>query len=163
MGCWRFWNHRHILQVSQDGEWVNGGKFPPSCGSFATFPRQNRVTPLIVYATSIYITFSDCLSIGGYLLLFWLTGLPGTIGPLAFGLSHQIVSLPRFVSLGWPHALLHRVSIVTVMLSFLGLQLVSISLITTQRSSPPLSNASHTMALLNPTWRWWCFWPVHIS
>ena len=25
MGCCKFWNYKHILQVSRDGEWMNGG------------------------------------------------------------------------------------------------------------------------------------------
>jgi hypothetical protein len=30
MGCCKFWNYKHILQVSRDGEWVDGGEFPLS-------------------------------------------------------------------------------------------------------------------------------------
>jgi hypothetical protein len=39
MGCWKFKNYKTLLQVSRDGEWINGGEFPPSLGSFATIPK----------------------------------------------------------------------------------------------------------------------------
>jgi hypothetical protein len=39
MGCCKFHNHKHILQMSWDGEWVDGEKFPPSLGSFVTIPK----------------------------------------------------------------------------------------------------------------------------
>jgi hypothetical protein len=32
MGCRKFRNYKHLLQVSRDGEWINGGEFPPSFG-----------------------------------------------------------------------------------------------------------------------------------
>jgi hypothetical protein len=30
IGCQKFQNYKHILEVSRDGEWVDGGEFPPS-------------------------------------------------------------------------------------------------------------------------------------
>jgi hypothetical protein len=36
MGCRKFRNYRHLLLVSNGGEWVHGGGFPPSLVSFAT-------------------------------------------------------------------------------------------------------------------------------
>jgi hypothetical protein len=44
MGCRKFRNYKHLLQVSQDGHWVEGGKFPPSLGSFATVPKVGGAT-----------------------------------------------------------------------------------------------------------------------
>jgi hypothetical protein len=42
MGCRKFQNYKHLLQVSGDGCWIDGGKFPPSLGSFATIPKAKR-------------------------------------------------------------------------------------------------------------------------
>jgi hypothetical protein len=39
MGCWKFRNYKHLLQVSRDGEWVDRGEFPSSLGSYATIPK----------------------------------------------------------------------------------------------------------------------------
>ncbi len=46
MGCQKFRNYKQILQVSRDGEWVDGGEFPPSFGSFATIPKAKWGLPL---------------------------------------------------------------------------------------------------------------------
>ena len=72
MGCQNFQNYRHILQVSWDGEWVDGGKFPPSLGSFATIPKVKHVQSLYrtryLYLGAVHmdIAFGDCLAIGGF-------------------------------------------------------------------------------------------------
>ncbi len=42
MGCRKFRNYKHLVQVSRDGEWVNGGKSPASLGSYATIPKSTR-------------------------------------------------------------------------------------------------------------------------
>jgi hypothetical protein len=41
----KFCNYKHLLQVSPDGTWVDGGKFPLSLGSFATIPKSNQGKP----------------------------------------------------------------------------------------------------------------------
>ena len=46
MGCRKFRNYKHILDVSRDGEWVDGGKFPMSLGLYATVPKTNWGTSL---------------------------------------------------------------------------------------------------------------------
>ncbi len=72
MGCCKFRNYKHILQVSHDSEWVDSGEFPPSLGSFATIRKANRSGPLdrtrykYLDAVHIDIAFGDCLSIGGF-------------------------------------------------------------------------------------------------
>ncbi len=72
MGCCKFRNYEHILQVSYDGQWVDGGEFPPSLGSFATMPKANRSEPLdptrykYLDAVHIDIAFGNCLSIVGF-------------------------------------------------------------------------------------------------
>jgi hypothetical protein len=71
LGCQNFWNYKHILQVSWDGAWVDGGEFPPSLGSFATIPKAKRgqsldhTCYLYLDAVHLNITFGDCLAIGG--------------------------------------------------------------------------------------------------
>ncbi len=42
MGCCKFRNYKTLLQVSCDGEWVDGGEFPPLRGSFATIAKAKR-------------------------------------------------------------------------------------------------------------------------
>ena len=42
MGCRKFCNYKHILNVSRDDEWIDGGEFPPSLGSFATIPKAKQ-------------------------------------------------------------------------------------------------------------------------
>ncbi len=66
MGCRKFRNYKHLLQVSWDGHWVEGGEFPPSLGSFATVPKANKGKPLdrkkYLYLDAVHvdIAFGDC-------------------------------------------------------------------------------------------------------
>jgi hypothetical protein len=46
MVCHKFWNYKTMLQVSRDGEWVDGGEFPPSLGLFATILKAKHDPPL---------------------------------------------------------------------------------------------------------------------
>ena len=72
MGCCKFQNYKHILQVSRDGKWMDGGEFPPSLGSYATIRKANSGGPLdcqkykFIDAVHMDIAFGGCLSIGGY-------------------------------------------------------------------------------------------------
>jgi hypothetical protein len=72
MGCRKFWNYKHILQVSCDGKWMDGGEFPPSLGSYATIRKANSGYPLerqkykYLDAVHMDIAFGDCLSVGGF-------------------------------------------------------------------------------------------------
>ncbi len=72
MGCRKFRNYKHILDVSWDGAWVNGGEFPMSLGSYATVPKAKRGTSLdrtsykFLDAVHMDIAFGDCVSVGGY-------------------------------------------------------------------------------------------------
>ena len=74
MGCRKFQNYKHIIQVSRDVEWADGGKFPLSFGSYATIPKSQRRGPLdktwykYLDAVHMDITFGDCISIRGLLL-----------------------------------------------------------------------------------------------
>ena len=72
MGCRKFRNYKHILDVSRDGEWLDGGEFPMSLGSYATIPKAKRGQPLdrtdyrYLNAVHMDIAFGDCVSVGGY-------------------------------------------------------------------------------------------------
>jgi len=72
MGCRKFRNYKHILHVSRDGENFDGGKFPPSLGSFATIPKAKRGKQFDRFryryldAVHMDIAFGDCLSVGGF-------------------------------------------------------------------------------------------------
>jgi hypothetical protein len=72
MGCCKFHNYKHLLQVSLDGEWVDGGEFPPSLGSFATIPKAkkggalDRTKYCYLDAVHVDIAFVDCVSLGGF-------------------------------------------------------------------------------------------------
>jgi hypothetical protein len=46
MGCRKFCNYKTLLQVSCNGEWIDGGEFPLSLCSFATIPKAKRGVPL---------------------------------------------------------------------------------------------------------------------
>ena len=60
----------HLILVSRDSEWLDGGEFPPSLGSYATICKVNIGGPLnwtkykYLDAVHIDIDFGDCLSIG---------------------------------------------------------------------------------------------------
>jgi hypothetical protein len=73
MGCSKFWNYTHLLQVSHDGEWMDGRKFPASLDSYATIRKSNSSGPIdrqkynYLDAVHMDIAFGDCLSVG----IFW--------------------------------------------------------------------------------------------
>ncbi len=46
MGCCKFCNYKSILQISCNGEWINGGGLPPPLGSFATIVKAKCDLPL---------------------------------------------------------------------------------------------------------------------
>jgi hypothetical protein len=72
MGCRKFCNYKHILDVSKVGAWMDGGEFPMSLGSYATIPKAKRGQPhdRMVYryldAVHMDIAFGDCVSVGGH-------------------------------------------------------------------------------------------------
>jgi hypothetical protein len=72
MGCCKFRNYKHLLQVSRNGEWVDGGEFPPSLGSFATIPKAKKGGALdrtkyrYLNAVHVDIAFGDYVSVGGF-------------------------------------------------------------------------------------------------
>ncbi len=73
MGCRKFRNYKHLIQVSQDGTWVDGGSFLPSIGSLAAVPKsKNQGKPLgrarYLYLNTVHvnIVFGDCLLVGGF-------------------------------------------------------------------------------------------------
>jgi hypothetical protein len=72
MGCRKFRNYKHLLQVSRNREWVDSGKFAPSLDSFATVPKGNRGKTLdrthycYLDVVHVDIAFGDCLSVEGF-------------------------------------------------------------------------------------------------
>jgi hypothetical protein len=72
MGCRKFRNYKHLLQVSRDGEWVNCGEFPSSFGSYATISKakQGGLLNCTKYhyldAAHMDIAFGNCVSVSGY-------------------------------------------------------------------------------------------------
>ncbi len=72
MGCRKFRNYKHLLQVSRDGKWVDGGESPSSLGSYATIPKAKRggtldcTRYLYLNAVHMHIAFEDCVAVGGY-------------------------------------------------------------------------------------------------
>jgi hypothetical protein len=72
MGCRKLKNYKTLLWVSREGEWNDGGKFPPSLGSFATIPKAKCGQPLdktrYLYLDAVHMdtAFGDCLLVGGY-------------------------------------------------------------------------------------------------
>jgi hypothetical protein len=92
MGCCKFRNYKTLLQVSHDGEWVDGGKFPPLLGSFAAIPKAKHGLPLDCthyrYLDVVHMdnAFGACLSVGGYRYALILVD-PATHYNWTFGLK----------------------------------------------------------------------------
>jgi hypothetical protein len=78
MGCCKFRNYKHLILVSRDGEWLDGGEFSPSLGSYATICKANSGGPLdwtkykYLDAVHMDIAFGDCLLVGGFNYVFVL-------------------------------------------------------------------------------------------
>ncbi len=72
MGCRKFCNYKHLLQVSRDGKWVDGRKFLSLLGSYTTIPKAKQGGALdhtkyhYLKAVHMDIAFGDCISIGGF-------------------------------------------------------------------------------------------------
>ena len=72
MGCCKFRNYTHLLQVSYDSKWLDGGEFPLSLGSYATIRKANSGCLVnhrkykYLNAVHLDIAFGDCLSIGSF-------------------------------------------------------------------------------------------------
>jgi hypothetical protein len=72
MGCQKFRNYKHLLQVSRDGKWVDGGEFLSSLDSYATIPKAKQGGLLnctkyrCLEAVHMDIVFGDCVFVGGY-------------------------------------------------------------------------------------------------
>jgi hypothetical protein len=81
MGCHKFQNYKHILQISRNGEWVDGRKFPPSLRAFMTIPKSKCGQPFeqtqyhYLDAVHMDIAFCDCLSVGGFCYALIIAGL----------------------------------------------------------------------------------------
>jgi len=106
MGCRKFRNYKHLLQVSRDGIWVDGGEFPASLGFYATISKTNRGGSLrrkrYRYLDAIHmdIAFRDCVSVGGYryalVLVDWATHYNWMFGLNTLSSSDIISALRLF-------------------------------------------------------------------
>ena len=169
MGCRKFKNYKTLLQVSRDGEWIDGGKFPPSLGSFATIPKAKRDKALnkhnYFYLDAVHmdIAFGDCLSVGGFkyalVLVDWATRYNWTFGLKSLS-SESILSALR-ASFVHPPEVWPAAFTVTVILSFLVRPSQSISSTMTLKSLRPRLSASRPMGLWSPIGRSWCTWLGH--
>jgi len=167
MGCRKFRNYKHILDVSRDGEWVDGGTFPMSLGSYATVPKAKRGTSLdptsykFIDAVHMDIAFDDCVSVGGYRYALILVDR-ATRYNWVFGLktlpSDCILSALRLFCAAAGHLLI--VSTATVTLSSLDGPSVTISSTILRRLLPRPPSINLQMVLLNPIGRSWFTWCV---
>ncbi len=142
---------------------VNGSRvanFHPLLVLLLLFLKPNMANLLTARGTStwmvcIWILLSATVSplVAFDMPSFWWTGALGTIGRLVLRLCLRIASFLLSVSLGPPLVPSHGVSIVTAIPSFLGLPLVSLSLIMTPKLLLPLPSVSCQMALSNPIGR----------
>jgi hypothetical protein len=106
MGCWKFRNYKHLLQVSCDGEWMDGGKFPSSLSSYATILKAKHSSLLnctkycYLGAVHMDIAFGNCVSVGRYQYAFILlnraTQYNWTFGLKTLSLVDIITSLCLF-------------------------------------------------------------------
>jgi hypothetical protein len=106
MGCRKFCNYKHLLQVSRDGQWVDGGEFPPLLGSFAMIPKAkhggllDRLSYKYLDAVHMDIAFSDCLLVGGFeyalILVDQATRYNWTFGLKSLSSDHILGALRLF-------------------------------------------------------------------
>ncbi len=140
MGCCKFWNYKHLILVSHDGEWLDGGEFPPSLGAYATTSKANSGGPLNwkKYNTLAPFTWTLLLrtvftSVAAAVLSSWLTKLTDIIGHLDWKTFHSTPFFLQCGSFAVPPAPLPRASSVIVTLNSLGPPSGNISLTTSLR------------------------------
>jgi hypothetical protein len=148
MGCWKFQNYKHILRVSCDGKWVDGGEFPPSLSSFDTIPKANCSGPLdhtrYKYLDAALTLFLATASLSAVFGMLWssLTKLHSTIGLLGWRHLPWIQPLLLFASSGPLLDLLRVASTAIATLNFSVWLSVNISLTLTPKLSLLLQNAN---------------------
>jgi hypothetical protein len=104
MGCRKFWNCKHLLQVSRDEEWMDGSEFPSSLGTYATICKANSSGTVdchnYKYLDAVYmdIAFGDCLSVGSFRYVLVLVDR-ATWYNWAFGLNN--LSLDAILAAIW--------------------------------------------------------------
>ncbi len=170
IGCWNFCNYKDFLQVSRDGQLVDGGEFPPLLESCITIPKAKCGLLLdwtfyhYLDAVHMDIVFGNCLSVSGFqyaLILVdcamrynWMFGLKSLSSEYILG------ALPLFVLL---LVLLPDAFPWIAILSCLVLLLRNISLTTILKLSwLRLSNNLPTVwwSIIG---RLWSTWPGRIS
>ena len=72
LGCRQFCNYWRIIQTSLDSEWVDGGEFPLSLGSYKTIPKAPRGGSIdckksfFLDIVHVDIAFGNCVLVGGF-------------------------------------------------------------------------------------------------
>ena len=61
MGCHKFQNYKTLLQVSCNGEWIDGGNFPPCWVHLLPFQKPNAAFHLTKQNISIWMPFIRAL------------------------------------------------------------------------------------------------------
>jgi hypothetical protein len=108
MGCRKFYNYKHILQVSPHGKRVDEGKFPPLLGSFSTIPKAKQGKALdwtkYCYLDAVLMdnAFGDCISVSGFcyaalILVDCATRYNWTFGPKTLMSERILLALWLFM------------------------------------------------------------------
>jgi hypothetical protein len=81
MVCCKFQKYKNLIQDSCGSEWLDGGEFPPSLGSYATIQKANSSGPIdqMKYKLLDAVHMESLLGTASWLaasamLLSWLTG-----------------------------------------------------------------------------------------
>jgi hypothetical protein len=168
MGCRKFRNYMHILQVSRNGEWVDGGKFRHS-GRLLQSQKLNEANHWNGHntVTLMQSTWTLCLATAFLLAVFAMpsflsTKQHGTTGCLVSKISRQVVSLVPFGNFGPRQVHWLSAFIVTVTLNSSVTRSAIISSATVPKLLPLLLSTSRQMDWWNCTGKSWSTWLEHI-
>jgi hypothetical protein len=172
MGCCHFWNYKHILQSSLDGQWIDGGKFPLALGSYATILKAAQggnidcTKSYFLDIVHVDIAFGDCVLVGGFcysLILVdratrynWVYGLNDLSGDSIFSALHYRTS--RLMP-----GLMLTASVWTVMPNYLANAFANTSLTMTPILWQLQPVVNRLMVWLNPTGKLWSICHMLIS
>jgi hypothetical protein len=96
MSCHKFQNYKHLLQVSCDGEGMDGREFSASLGSYALIPKSNSGGPIgrckYKYLDLVHmdIALGNCLSVGCFRYALLILVDRATWYNWAFGLKNLL-------------------------------------------------------------------------
>jgi hypothetical protein len=166
MGCCKFWNDKHLLQVSRDGKWMDGGESPASLGSYATIHKAKsgglKSNILMWFIWILLLAIASLLAVSS-MHSSLLIVQQGTTGLLVLRISCQMPSLPPsgcFVL--WLVPLLNAF-IVTVTSSSLALPSASTSLTMTPKLLQHRPSINCPTVWSSHIGRSWFIWDVLTS